>query len=98
MSHKIDLKQTKHAYNTDTKTFTMSEKNIPFATEYILRNPATGNSKEFKFTHSTGPEFDPNTKWIYKSDDGITLEVCNDPKITAILEEQYLKHKMRKHA
>lgn len=73
----------------------ISEKDVPFGTEYNVISP-TGGSRVFKFTESTGPEFDPNTRWMYKSDDGIQLAVCNDPKMVKEAAESYLKAKLRK--
>jgi len=81
-------------YDSTTKTFSGSEKDIQFATSYTIKNPNTGMSKQFDFTNSTGPEFDPNTKWIYTCGD-MTLEVCNDAKTTSVNAENYLKAKMR---
>lgn len=88
--------RTKHAYDAENFVFTMSEKDIPFATEYKVVNPKTGGSMEFTFSHSTGPEFDPKTRWVYKSPDKtVTLEVCNDPKITEAAAAAYLTAKLR---
>jgi len=85
----------KHVYHKLQKLFSMSEKDVTFDTSYKVVNPKTNNSVVFNFTHSTGPEFDPETKYIYKSDDGLTLEVCNDKKITAIRAQNYLEAKTR---
>lgn len=93
--HLIIFNPEIHSYNPQTKTFSMSEKGMPFSTTYEIKNTETGKTKKFEFSHSTGPEFDPNTKWIYKCDD-LTLEVCNDAKITAILAQNYLNAKLRK--
>ena len=91
----INLDKTKFVYDSNRKTFIVSEKGIPFGTEYEILNPKTGGSRKFKFTNSTGSEFDPNTKWIYESNDGILLEVCNDKQMTKIAAENYLKAKLR---
>jgi hypothetical protein len=89
----INLKTVPYNYNPLTETFSVSEKDVPFATEYNLIS-LIGNTKVFKFSHSTGPEFDPNTKWIYKADDRFILEVCNDAKQTAINAKNYLNAKL----
>ena len=92
----IDYEKNKLSYNKDTKSFIGSEKGIQFATTYTLTTPK-GGSKEFKFTHSTGPEFDPKTRWVYKSDDGYTLEICNDAEITKMNAANYLKSKTQRN-
>lgn len=74
---------------------TISERDVPFGTEYNVISPKTGNSKLFKFTHSTGPEFDVNTKWIYKSEDNIQLAVCNDAQMVQKAADAYLKAKLQ---
>jgi len=82
-------------WSFDKKVITISEKDIQFGTEYNVISPKGGN-KVFKFSHSTGPEFDANTKWIYVNDDGLQLAVCNDAKMVKEAGERYLKHKLRK--
>ena len=83
-----------HAYVKETNTFMVNERDVPFDTSYTIKNSVTGNSMEFEFTHSTGPEFEPSTKWIYKSADGCILEVCNDPEMTEIARKNYLRAKL----
>lgn len=73
----------------------ISESSVPFATEYNVISPNTGVGKLFKFTHSTGPEFDPNTQWLYKSDDNIQLAVCNDTQMVIKAAENYLRAKLQ---
>ena len=73
---------------------TISEKSVPFGTEYNVISP-TGGQKVFKFTHSTGPEFDVHTKWIYESDDKLQLAVCNDAKMVKVAAENYLRGKLQ---
>lgn len=90
---RIELK--KIPWSFENKVITISEKGLPFATEYVVVSPK-GGEKEFKFTHSTGPEFDPNTKWIYKSDDGLQLAVCNDAEMVKVAAKAYLDAKLRK--
>ena len=82
------------SYNSETKTFSGSEKEIPFDTTYTVKNEKTGIQKDFEFSHSTGPEFHPDTKWIYKNEE-LTLEICNDAKITQTRATNYLNAKMR---
>ncbi len=84
----------KHTYEKNTKTFSVSEADVQFATEYRIINPKTQGEMEFTFSHSTGPEFDPNTKYVYKSGE-YTLEVCNDKQITEHRAKLYLQAKTR---
>ncbi len=91
----IIFDKSKHNYNKITKTISISEKEVAFATRYRVLSPTTRNEVEFVFSHATGPEFDPNTKWVYESAIGVTLEVCNDPELTKILADNYLKAKLR---
>lgn len=78
------------SYDSATKTFYGSEKNILFATEYTVVNTVTKESMLFVFSHSTGPEFDPQTQWIYKnSNSNILLIICNDAEITKRNAENY---------
>lgn len=96
MPHKIDLGRVNYSYSEADRAFLFSEKDIPFATEYEVFNPKTGKSEIFKFSHSTGSEFDPNTKWIYWNiDKNIRMDVSNDPQMTQIAAENYLKAKTR---
>lgn len=87
--------ERKKNYDKETKTFTVSEVGIAFSMNYTLLNPVTGESREFELSHSTGNEFDPDTEWIYKSDDGLTLRVVQDTKLTEMRGENYLTHKTR---
>lgn len=90
----IDL--NKIAWSFEDKVITISEKDVPFATEYNVRSPK-GGEKVFTFTNSTGPEFAPDTKWIYESDDKLQLAVCNDTKMVKVAAAAYLKAKTGKH-
>lgn len=94
----IDLSKVKYGYDIPNKVFTLSEKDVPFDTSYQLLNPKTNGTCRFEFSHSTGPEFDPSTKWVYESNetDGITLEICNDPVMVEVAAEKYLKAKLRR--
>lgn len=89
----VDLNTIKWSF--EEKVITISEKDVAFGTEYNVISPKGGN-KVFHFTHSTGPEFDVNTKWMYKSEDDLQLAVCNDAKMVKIAAENYLKAKLRK--
>lgn len=91
----IYLSSVGWSYDKSTKTITVSERDVSFATTYKVISHRTGAEKVFEFDHSTGPEFDPNTKWIYKSADGLTLAVANDATMTAAAAEQYLEAKTR---
>lgn len=76
-----------------------SESQLPFDTEYIITSPKTGVEKTFKFSHSTGPEFDPNTQWVYYagssvSGDLFTLIVHNEKEITENRAQAYLQAKL----
>jgi hypothetical protein len=96
MSHLIDLGKVPFSYSEGDRSFLFSERDIPFRTEYDVFNPKTGATEKFKFSHSTGPEFDPNTKWIYWNlENNIRMEVSNDPEMTAIAAENYLQAKTR---
>jgi hypothetical protein len=92
----ITFNPRKHFYLKDEKKFKMSEKDVSFDTSYVITNSKTGGKMQFDFSHSTGSEFDPKTCWIYKSNEGYTLEVCNDEAITAERERAYLNSKLRK--
>jgi len=92
---KVDLGSVPYFLNT-AKTVFVSEKDVPFDTAYWVRSPKTGTTKEFRFVDCTGPEFDPKTVWLYKSEDGHHFGVCNDVEITKQHAENYLKHKLGK--
>lgn len=89
-------------YTYSNGVFNFSEKDVPFATQYKVVNPATGGSMIFEFKESTGPEFDPQTQWIYKNYLGngetgdLTLIVSNDPIITNRNANNYLTSKLSK--
>ena len=90
----IDLKTIPWSF--ENKIITISERDITFSTEYNVISPKGGN-KVFNFDHSTGPEFDANTKWMYLSDDGVTLAVCNDAQMVEAAAKNYLTAKLNKH-
>ena len=83
----INIKDCK--YNQEAKQFNVSEMAVKFSTNYMIKNHKTGVSKQFNFVESTGPEFDPTTKWVYKSDCGLTLMVHNDAAMTEINKRNY---------
>ena len=81
------------SYDPATKTFSASEKIARFDTAYTIKNTKTGGTRDFNFSHSTGPEFDPKTSWVYKSEDGLILEIYNDPTRTKAAAGAYLARK-----
>jgi len=68
----------------------MSERDVRFDTTYELFNEKTNKGMEFEFKHSTGSEYAPDTKWIYKSKEGFILEVCNDARMVEQAKQSYL--------
>jgi hypothetical protein len=95
MAVSIDLNKISFAYEADRKCFVISEKDVRFATTYMLIS-TSGAQKKFDMTHSTGSEWDPNTRYVYKSEDGLLLEVCNDAEMVKVAAANYLKAKLRK--
>ena len=91
----IDLSKIAHSYNDESKTFIISEKDVPFGTEYEVKNP-NGKVSVFDFKRSTGPEFHKDTRWVYTNEEGITLEVCNDAVMVKEAAKLYLEAKTRK--
>ena len=91
---KINLSEINWYFSKETSTVFISEKGVPFSTTYNVISPKTGVGKFFQFSHSTGPEFDPETCWIYKSEDGVVLSVSNDDEMTKLAAEQYLRAKL----
>jgi len=82
------------SYTESLKLITISEKHVTkFDSNYRLWNPVTQHGKVFEFSHTTGPEFDPNTSFIFKSDDGLTLEIVNDPETTEARKQLYINSK-----
>jgi predicted membrane metal-binding protein len=90
----VNLSSIQWSFNSQTKSILISEREIPFATTYNVISPKTGVGKVFNFSHSTGPEFDPTTQWIYTSEDGTLLSVSNDPAMVKQAARNYLKAKM----
>jgi hypothetical protein len=88
---RVDLTNIK--FSVDGKIIRVSEKDIKFDTEYEIRSARTGRVETFRFSHSTGSEWDPKTEWVYVNGGGIEFRVCNDPVITAQLAADYLKSK-----
>ena len=89
----IEFNQETCKYTESLKLISISEKNVKFGTVYRIWNPLTNFGKVFNFSHSTGPEFAADTKFIYKSDDGFTLEVLNDEELTKKRSNMYLESK-----
>lgn len=91
----ILIKRDGVVFDKASSTFHCSEKAVRFDTEYKVINTVTKNFMVFKFKHSTGPEFDPNTKWIYKSEnEEYSLWIANDAEITKLSAGLYLQHKL----
>lgn len=88
---RVDLKGV--TFSVENKTIRVSEKEVEFATQYEVVSARTGNSMVFNFSHSTGPEFDPTTEWVYIGQEGIEFRVCNDSHITAQNARAYVKAK-----
>ena len=96
-------------YDPKSRTSHVSEHLIRFATAYRVLNPKTGDYRNFNLSHSTGPEFDENTEWVYTHNtqgnakgnaqplhtECYFLRIKNEPRITEIKKEMYLKAKMR---
>ncbi len=81
-------------YSASNKTFYGNEREISFATEYKIINNTTNQSKIFTFSYSTGPEFHPDTKYVYICED-LRLVIANDKIITEQRAQAYLNHKIR---
>lgn len=78
-------------------TFFVNEKDTTFDMSYIVLNPDTGKMLVFELSHSTGPEFDPKTIWVYKNKDlNLELHISQDPNITKVRANNYLNHKLKK--
>ena len=92
----VKLETIKYSVNGDG-VIRISEKEVPFDTKYDLISPKTGVQKRFHFEHSTGPEFDPKTEWVYKSEDGFYFHLCNDAEMTRIAADAYLQAKTLQH-
>ena len=91
----INLTLVPFAYSKESRTFFVSEKDVRFATAYSVISPKTGNVKTFNFSHSTGPEFDPKTEWVYESEEGLKFVVANDAKMTKHHAAAYAAAKTR---
>jgi hypothetical protein len=90
----VSIQRNKVSYDKNNKTFTVSGKDVRFAYSYTLVNNETDNKKDFSFKESTGSEWDPNTIWVYESEDGFILNVKNDD-VTPEHAEKYLQAKLR---
>ena len=89
---RVDLNDIK--FSVTDKVIRVSEKDIKFDVEYEIISSKTGNAESFRFSHSTGSEWDPTTEWVYVNSGGIEFRVCNDPQITAQLAANYLSSKL----
>lgn len=97
MATLINLEQTPHSYFKDLAMFSFNERHVPFATQYEVVNPKTGNSMLFELSHSTGPEFDPKTCWIYFNvDKTLSLKIANDKVLTQLQAQRYLNAKTKR--
>lgn len=84
-----------HKFDKTTNTFSVPGKSVRFDSNYEMKNPKTGGTKVFDFKSSTGSEWDPKTIWIYKSEDGMTLNVGNED-VTPAHAQAYVDHKLGK--
>lgn len=88
--------KTKHQFDEANKTISCNELTVPpFDTRYTVVNNK-GKEKVFDLSGSTGSEWEPDTKWIYKSEDGWTLEVSQDAELTKKRAKAYLNHKLNR--
>tara|TARA_B100001094_G_C17416058_1_gene432433 strand:+ start:66 stop:350 length:285 start_codon:yes stop_codon:yes gene_type:complete len=90
----IEFNKDHCKWTESLKLISISETLVKFDTSYRLWNPLTRTGKVFEFSHATGPEFNPDTRWIYKSDDGFTLEIINDVELTSKRSKEYLNAKL----
>ena len=88
---KVDLKKVK--FSVKNGVIRVSEREVSFDTKYEVISSKTNSVKVFDFSHSTGPEFDINTEWVYVSEDGIEFRICNDRIMTSNSSAAYLKAK-----
>lgn len=89
----INIQAKYLTYNEATGTYYGSERHISFATTYGVEDE--GALREFKFSHSTGPEFNPTTQWVYTC--GLRkLIIANDELITKINKQNYLDAKLKR--
>lgn len=89
----VSIQENKIKFNKETKVFKLDGSRVKFATQYILMNDETKESRAFNFSHSTGSEWDPNTIWVYKTqEESLTLEVSN--YVPEGTKEAYLESKI----
>jgi len=95
-------------YDPKSRTSHVSEHLIRFATAYRVLNPKTGDYMDFNLSHSTGPEFDENTEWVYTHNtqgnakgnvkplhtECYFLRIKNDSDLTEKRKRNYLDFKM----
>jgi len=76
--------------------FFVNERDTTFDSSYDVYNPKTGKYVTFKLSHSTGPEWDPKTVWIYKNKElNLELHISQDSHVTKIRANNYLNHKLK---
>lgn len=89
----VSIQENGIKFNKETNAFKLDGRKVAFATQYILMNDKTKESQAFNFSHSTGSEWDPNTVWVYKTQDELlTLEVSN--YVPSGAKEAYLEAKI----
>jgi len=83
------------SFDKKTKIFKVDGKSVPFDTRYTLVNEKTNKGMDFFLSHSTGSEWDTNTKWVYKNfGEEFTLEIGNED-VTPIHVQNYINAKNR---
>jgi hypothetical protein len=88
------VKLSDKKYSVSQGIIRVSEREIPFDTVYEVISSKTDVQKRFRFERSTGPEFDPKTEWVYRSEDGFEFRVCNDAEMAKRAEQVYLHKKL----
>lgn len=86
----LSIQKLNIRYCKETETFHLDGNLVPFKPTYTLLNSETGREVIFRLSHSTGSEWDKNTKWIFKAVH-LTLEVSNH--IPEGAKEAYLNAK-----
>ena len=78
----IDIFDQDLVWVKEDNAFYASLKEFRFSPEYIIENPKTYQERVFKLSHSSGPEDDPLTDWIFKAvgHSGMKLILTNRAK------------------
>lgn len=95
---KISIQENDIIYDKAKRTFLGDGNRIPFATRYEMVNDETGKSNVFDFVHSTGSEWDKDTKWVYACTEGkgfIFVLSSEDQRTLNVRKRNYIKAKMR---